>query len=132
MLLSELPNEGPRDLCVLQERTIRTDHHTPLTPGEHDVRPPMVLQEPRAHGPGNRNDDMICFVTLEGVNVEYRILPGEICDLQGALNLVALGVVGGDDLVCLSFLDVAPRDSNNGSHFSLILGRYASARTTDW
>ena len=127
MLLSELPNEGLRDAPVLQEPTSRANHHTLLTPREHDVRPSLVLHEPRGLGPDNRNDDMVLFVTLERVNVEYRILPGEFRDLQGALDRVALSVVRSDDLERFSFSDVAPGYLNDGFHFSLVLGRHESA-----
>ena len=132
MLFSELPNQSLRDAFVLQEPTIRTNHHTLLTPREHDVRPPMILHEPRGLGPNNRNDDVVLFVTLEGVDVENRILPSEIRGLQGALDRVALGIIGSDNLERFSFSDVAPGHLNRSFHFSLVLGKHASARTTNF
>ena len=77
LLLSKLPNEGPPDAPVVQEPTTGTNNHTLLTPREHNVCPSAVLHEPRGRGPDDRDDDMVFFVTLEGVDVEYRVFPGE-------------------------------------------------------
>jgi hypothetical protein len=98
MLLRELPNKGLRDVLLLQEQTVGTNHHTLLTPREHDVRPSLVLHEPRGHSPDDRNDDVVCFVTLEGVDVEHGVFPGDSFGFEGVLDRVALGVVGCDDL----------------------------------
>jgi len=79
MLFSKLPEEGPRDTPVLQKLMMRTDHHTLPAPREHDVRTPLVPQEPWGRSPDDRNDDMVFFVPLERVDVEYLVLPGKTC-----------------------------------------------------
>jgi hypothetical protein len=122
MLLSELPDEGLRDVLLLQKQTVGANHHTLLTPGEHDVRPSLVLHEPRGQRPDDRNDDVVCFVTLERVDVEHGVFPGDFFGFEGVLDRVALGVVGCDDLEGFPFPDITLGHFHSGFHFSFVLG----------
>jgi hypothetical protein len=128
MLLSELPDKGPRNGVPLQEQAVGTNHHTLLTPGEHDVRPSLVRHEPRGISPDDGNDYVVCFVTLEGVDVEYRVLPCESCIFEGVFDRVALGVIGSDDLEIFSFSDITLGKFYGRSHFSFVLSNQASAK----
>jgi hypothetical protein len=60
---------------------------------EHNVRPSLVLHDPWRRGPDYRDDDIVLFVSLEGIDVGRGVLPGEACSFQ---DRVPLGVVGGD------------------------------------
>ena len=122
MLLSELPDKGLRDVLLLQEQTVGTNHHTLLTPREHDVRPSLVLHEPRGQSPDDRNDDVVRFVTLEGVDVEHGVFPGDSFGFEGVLDRVALSVVGCDDLKGFPFPEVTLGHLYGGFHFSFVLG----------
>jgi hypothetical protein len=82
VLLSELPDKGPRDgfFCKnkrLVQIIILFLHRESMT----FVRRWFVMN-PGARSPDDRNDDVVCFVTLEGVDVEYRVLPCESCGLR--------------------------------------------------
>ena len=103
MFLGELPNEGVRNAPVQQEPTMGAYHHTLLTPREHYVRSSMILHEPRSLGSDDRDDDVVFFVPLEGVDVEHRVRPDEICGPQRVFYRVSLRVVGGDDFEFLPF-----------------------------
>ena len=81
VFLGELPNEGVYDVPLQQEPTIGTNHHALPTPGKHDVRPPMIPHEPWSRCSDDRDDDVVFFVPLERIDVEYGIFPGEICGL---------------------------------------------------
>jgi hypothetical protein len=98
MFLGELPDEGLRYALVQKKPTVGANHHTLLTPRKHDVRPSLVLHEPRRRGSDYRDDDVVRFVSLKRVDVEHSVFPGEACGFQGVLDRVPLGVVGGDDL----------------------------------
>ena len=128
MLLRKLPNKGLRDLLVLQEHTMRTNHHALLAPREHNVRPSLVLHESRARSPDDRDDDVVFFVALKGVDIEYGVLPNETRGFQGTLDRVALGVVGSDDLEFLSVFNVTLGHSDDGFHLSFVLSGYTSAQ----
>jgi hypothetical protein len=127
VLLGELPDKGPCDGLLLQEQAVGTNHHTLPTPREHDVRPPLVLHEPRGISPDDRNDDVVCFVALEGVNVEYSVLPCESCGLESVLDRVALGVIGSDNLEISSFLEITLSHSYGRFHFPFVLSNQTSA-----
>ena len=128
MFLRKLPNKCLRDPPVLQEPTMRTNHHTLLTPREHNVRPSLVFHESRARSPDDRDDDVVFFVALEGVDVENGVLPNETRGFQGTLDRVALGVVGSDDLEFLSVFNVTLGHSDDGFHLSFVLSGYTSAQ----
>ena len=136
MLLSELPNQGLCHGLLQQEPTVGTNNHTLLTPGEHDVRPSLVLHESRGPSPDNRDDDMVTLVSLKRVDVEHGIFPGEVCRFQRGLDRVPLSVVGGDDLEFLPFSDVTASYLHDSSDFSFVLsGRWISAthdRSVSW
>ena len=128
MLLSELPNKGPRNRLLLQEQAVGTNHHTLLTPREHDVGSPLVRHEPRARSSDDRNDGVVCFVALEGVDVEDRVLPRESCSLESILDRVALGVIGSDDLEVFPFLEITLGHFYGCLHFSFVLSNQMSAK----
>ena len=132
VLLSELPDKGLRNGVPLQEQAVGTDHHTLLTPREHDIRPSLVRHEPRGISPDDGNDDMVCFVALEGVDVEYRVLPCESCIFEGVLNRVALGVIGSDDLEIFSFPDITLGHFYGCSHFPFVLSDQASGKNGEF
>ena len=121
VFLSKLPNEGPRDGPVLQEPTVGTNHHALLAPRKHDIRSSLVLHEPRSRSPDDRDNDVVLFVSLEGVDVEYGVLPGEAFGLQGVLDRIALGVVGSDDSEFCPFVDVTTGYLHGGFDFSFVL-----------
>ena len=121
VFLSKLPNEGLRDALLLQESTMGADHHTLLTPRKHDIRPSLVLHEPRTLSPDDGNDDVVLFIPLEGVDVEHSVFPREICGLQGALDRVALGIVGSDYFERFLFFDVPTGHLDDGFDFSWVL-----------
>jgi hypothetical protein len=127
MFLSKPPDKGPRDALVLQEQAIGTNHHTFLTPREHDVRPTLVPHEPRGRSPDDGNDDVVCFVTLEGVHVEYRVLPSKSGSFEGVLDRVPLGVVWSDDLEVFSFLEISLGHFDSDFHFPFVLSYQMSA-----
>jgi len=128
MFHSELPNKGLRHGPVQQKPTVGANHHTLLTPGEHDVRPPLVHHKPRRRGPDYRDDDVVPFISLKRVDVEYGVFPGEVCCFQRGLDRVPLGVVGGDDLEFLPFSHVTTDYLRDGPDFSFVLsGRWVSA-----
>ena len=124
MFLGELPNEGLRHALVLQESTMSANHHTLLTPREHDVRSSMVLHEPRSRGSDDRDYDMVFFVSLEGIDVEHSVLPGETCGLQRVFDRVSLSVVGSDDFELPLFLNVTSSDLYGGLDLSLVLKQW--------
>jgi hypothetical protein len=70
---------------------------------------------------------MVCFVTLEGVDVEYRVLPHESCSFESILDRVALGVVWSDDLEIFFFQDITSGHFYGDFHFSFILSDQTSA-----
>jgi len=121
MFLGELSNEGVRNALAQEETTMGANHHTLLTPREHDVRSSLVLHEPWTRGSDDRDDDMIFFVSLEGVDVEYRVFPGETRGLQRVFDRVSLSVVGSDDLELLPFLNVTPSNLYGGFDLSFVL-----------
>jgi hypothetical protein len=126
VLLGELPDKGPRDHLLLQEQTVGTNHHTLLTPREHDVRPSLVLHEPRARSSDDRNNDVVCFVALEGVHVEYCVLPRESCSFESILDRVPLSVVRSDNLEFFSFLEISLGHFDGDFHFSFVLSNQTS------
>ena len=121
MFLSELPNEGIRYALVQQKPTVGANHHALLTPREHDVRPPLVLHEPWRLSPDYRDDDVVLFVSLKGVDVEYGVFPGETCGFQGVLDRVPLGVVGGDDFELFLLMDITAGYLHSGCDLSFVL-----------
>ena len=121
MFLSELPNQGLRYGPLHQKLTVGADHHTLLAPREHDVRPLLVTHESRGLGSDYRDDDVVPFISLKRVDVEYGIFPSEVCRFQRGLDRVPLGVVGGDDLEFLPFLDVTTSYLHDSSDFSFVL-----------
>ena len=121
MFLSKPSDKGPRNALVLQEQAISTNHHTLLTPGEHNVRPTLVPHEPWGRSPDDRNNDVVCFVTLEGVDVEYSVLPGKSCSFEGVLDRVALGVVWSDYLEVFPFLEISLGHFDSDFHFPFVL-----------
>lgn len=104
VLLSELPNKGPRNGRPLQEHAMGQNHHALLAPGEHDIRSPLVLHEPWSVRANDGNYDVIVFVPLERVDVEHGVLPSDACGPERVLDRVSLGVVRGDDLEVFSLL----------------------------
>lgn len=48
---------------VQKEADVRYDHHATLTPAQHDVGATLVLEETRAHGANERDDDIVGFVS---------------------------------------------------------------------
>ena len=128
MFLRELPNKGLRHGPVQQKPAVGANNHTLLTPGEHDVRPPVVHHKPWRRGSNYRDDDVVALVSLKRVDVEHGVFPGEVCRFQRGLDRVPLGVVGGDDLEFLPFSHVATDYLRDGPNFSFVLsGRWVSA-----
>ena len=107
MLPTELPDKGLRCVPVLQEQTMRQNHHALLAPREHNVCSPLVPHEPWARRANNRNHDVVFFVSLERVYIEHGVLPRQISRLERVLDRVSLCVVRGDDLEVLVFTDVS-------------------------
>ena len=105
---------------------MRANHHALLAPRQHNIRPSLVLHEPWTRSPDDRDNDVVFFVALEGVDVEHGVLPGETRSFQGALDRVALGVVGSDDLKVLSVFDVPLGHSDDCFHLSFVLSDYVS------
>ena len=64
---------------------------------------------------------MVFFVSLERVNVEDSVLPGETLGPERVLDRVSLGVVRGDDLEVLALLQVTPCNFDCGFDFTLVL-----------
>ena len=110
---------------------MRANHHALLAPRQHNIRPSLVLHEPWTRSPDDRDNDVVFFVALEGVDVEHCVLPGETRSFQGTLDRVALGVVGSDDLKVLSMFDVTLGHSDDSFHLPFILGGYMSAQMTN-
>ena len=54
-----------------------TNHHALLAPREHDVRSSLIPHEPGSRSSDDRDDNVVFFVSLEGVDVEYGVFPGE-------------------------------------------------------
>jgi len=63
---------------------------------------------------------MIFLVSLERVNVEHRVFPGETCCLECVLDCVSLGIVRGDYLELSALLDVPSGYEDRGSNFALV------------
>ena len=122
MFLCELPNEGHRHSLVLEKPAVRQYHHTLLAPRQHDVRPSLVLHEPRRRGSDDRNDDVVFFVSLERVDVEYGVFPRDASGSQRSFDRVSLGVVRGDDLEVFSFIDISTGDLDRSFDLSFVLG----------
>ena len=121
MHLGELPDERLRHIPIPQELAVGQNHHTLLTPRKHHVRPPLVPHEPRPRRPDDRNHNVIFFVSLEGINVEHGVFPGEVRDLERVLDRVPLGVVGGDDFEVFAFADVTLGNQDCGFDFAFVL-----------
>ena len=133
MLLRKLPHKGPRYRFFLQEPTMGQDHHALLTPRKHHVRSPFVLHEPGRRRSDYRDYDVVFLVSLERVDIEHCIFPGESCHLECILDRVSLSVVRGDDLEIFALLDVLFGYANCGFDFTLVLRRCAfSASATGW
>jgi hypothetical protein len=128
MLLSELPDKSPRNGVLLQEPAVGTDHHALLTPGEHDICPSLVRHEPWARSPDDGNDDVVCFVTLEGVDVEYSVFPCESRGLESILDRGPLGVIGSDDPEVFLFPDITLGHFYDCLHFSFVLNNQMSTK----
>ena len=132
MFFSELPNEGPRYVPSQQKPTVGANHHTLLTPREHNVRPSLVLHEPRRRGSDYRDDDVVLFASLKGVDVEYGVFPCEAGGFQGILDRAPLGVVGSDDFEVFLFLDVTTGYLHHGFDLFFVLsGRIGVSHTYD-
>ena len=74
---------------------------------------------------------MIFFVSLERVDVEHRVFPGETCRLECVLDRVSLGVVRGDDLELSALLDVPCGYEDCSSDFALVLRRTRTFNVSD-
>ena len=47
---------------------MRANHHALLAPRQHNIRPSLVLHEPWTRSPDDRDNDVVFFVALEGVD----------------------------------------------------------------
>lgn len=65
VLLCELSNKRLRHVPVPQELAMSQNYHALLAPREHDIRPPLVLHEPRSRRSDDRDYDVVLFVPLE-------------------------------------------------------------------
>ena len=106
VLLTELPDQGLRCALVLQEQTMRQDHHALLAPREHDICSSLVPHEPWFGRANNRNHDVVFLVSLERVDIEHGVLPRQTSRLERILDRVPLRVVRSDDLEVFIFSDI--------------------------
>jgi hypothetical protein len=66
---------------------------------------------------------VVFLVSLEIVDVEHGVFPGEACRLERVLDRVSLGTVRGDDLEVFALLDVLLGYTDCGLNFALALNR---------
>lgn len=64
---------------------------------------------------------MIFFVSLERINVEHGVFPGEVRGLERVLDRIPLGIVGGDNFKVFAFVNVTIGNYDCGFDFSFVL-----------
>ena len=75
---------------------------------------------------------MVLFVSLEGVDVEYRVFPCQAGGFQRILDRAPLGIVGSDDFKVFLFLDVTTGYLHHSFDLPLVLsGRIDVSHTYD-
>ena len=65
---------------------------------------------------------MIFLVSLERVDIEYCVFPGNARGLQRILNCVSLGIIWGDDLELSSLPEVSLGHMDSTIDFGCVLG----------
>ena len=121
MFLRKPPNKSPCSRA-LHEASVGQDQHTLLAPREHDVCPPLVRHEPRGGRPNDGKYDVILLVSLERVDIEYRIFPDKTAVLKCILYCMSLGVIWGNDLELSSLSEVSSGHTDDAIDFGWVLG----------
>ena len=121
MLASKAADESLRHILFQEEHTMGQDHHALLASRQHDVRSPLVLHEPRSRRTDDRKDDVVFFISLEGVDVEDGVLPHDTLRLECILDRISLGIIWSDDFEVFSLPDVAFGDMDCGFNLTFVL-----------